>query len=96
MNQKINRVLINSPFFKTEKGISKNSTYADIKKAYPITKIEPTEGHIVLTVNEIHASFSIAKSKLSKDWWNAKTKSVNTNSIPLNAKIDDFILWWKD
>lgn len=96
VNQKINRVLINSPFFKTEKGISKNSTYADIKKAYPITKIEPTEGHIVLTVNEIHASFSIAKSKLSKDWWNAKTKSVNTNSIPLNAKIDDFILWWKD
>ena len=67
-----------------------------LKRHILLTKIEPTEGHIVLTVNEIQASFSIAKSKLSKDWWNAKTKSVNTTSIPLNAKIDDFILWWKD
>ncbi len=93
-DQKINRVLVVSPFFKTDKGISVTSTYKDIKNAYKISKIEPTRTHIVLVVDEINASFSIPKTSLKKGWWNEKTKSVNADKIPNNAVVEYFILWW--
>ncbi len=96
VDEKINRVLVNSPFFKTEKGINKNSTYKNIKETYTITKIEPTREHIVLILDEINASFTISKTKLKKGWWNDKTKTINENKIPLNAQIDDFVLWWNE
>ncbi len=95
-DQKINRVLVVSPFFKTNKEISTKSTYKDIKNAYKISKIEPTRTHIVLIVDEINASFSIPKTSLKKGWWNEKTKSVNTDKIPNNTVIEDFILWWNE
>ncbi len=92
--QKINRVLINSPFFVTDKGIHNQSTYGDIKQAYTITKIEPTREHIVLVVDEINANFAIAKTKLDKGWWNEDNKMVNQDKIPNSAQVDSFILWW--
>ncbi|MBE7630360.1 copper resistance protein NlpE [Tenacibaculum piscium] len=93
--QKINRILVNSPFFKTNKGINVKSTYGDIKKAYTVNEIVPTREHIVLTVDEINASFSISKNKLQKGWWNDKSKMVNENKIPLSTQVDGFFLWWK-
>lgn len=96
LSQKINRVLVKSPFLKTEKGINIKSTYKDIKNAYKITKIEPTREHIVLIVDDINAQFNISKKALKKGWWNDKTKKVNENKIPLEAQIDEFILWWND
>ncbi len=95
MYQDINRVQVVSPFFTTEKGINTNSTYQDIKKAYTINKIEPTREHIMLVVDEINANFSIPKKSLKKGWWNDKTKKVNENKIPANAKTDGFFLWWE-
>ncbi|MBS9774138.1 MAG: copper resistance protein NlpE N-terminal domain-containing protein [Tenacibaculum sp.] len=94
--QKINRVLIRSPFFKTDKGINIKSTYKEIKNAYTINKIEPTREYIVLIVNEINASFSISKTHLQKGWWNDKMKKVNRDKIPENAQVDSFILWWNE
>ncbi|PIE50152.1 MAG: hypothetical protein CSA38_04470 [Flavobacteriales bacterium] len=96
VHQKINRVLIHTPFFRTDKGINSKSTYGDIKNAYTITKIEPTREHIVLIVNEMNANFSIAKTKLQEGWWNEETKSVNEDKIPVDAQVDSFILWWKE
>ncbi|WP_159331094.1 copper resistance protein NlpE [Tenacibaculum maritimum] len=94
VHQKINRVLVLSPFFKTEKGITKHATYGAIKKAYTIDKMEPTKTHIVLIVDEINASFSILKSELNKGWWDDTTNTIDSSKIPLDAKIDDFVLWW--
>ncbi len=94
IKQKINRVLVQHPFFKTAKGIDSNSTYGAIKKAYTITKIQPTRKHIIVSVAEINADFSISKTKLRKGWWNAKTQKVNPLKIPDTAQIDSFILWW--
>ncbi len=94
INQKINRVLISHPIFKTNKGIHCKSTYQDIKNAYKITKIVPTREHIVIIINELNANVSIPKTSLEKGWWNKKTKTVNANKIPNNAQIDSFVLWW--
>ncbi len=62
--QKIERVLIQSPFYKTAKGIHRNSTYQDINNAYTITEIMPDKEHIILVVDEINAHFSIPKTSL--------------------------------
>ncbi len=94
LDQKINRVLIKSPFFKTAKGINCQSTYSDIKNANEITEIVPTRTHIVLKVPALNSDFSIAKAKLQKGWWNEQAKTVNADKIPDDAPIDDFILWW--
>ncbi len=96
LEQKINRVLIKSPFFETEKGISAKSTYKAIKEAYTINKIEPTREHIVLIIDELNANFGIAKTKLQQGWWNNTTKTVNADKIPDDAQIDSFILWWNE
>ncbi len=71
-----------------------NATFGDIKKAYKINGFAPTREHITFNVDEINASFSIAKSKLKKGWWNEKTKKIDESKIPLNTKVDSFILWW--
>lgn len=94
--QKINRVLVLSPFFKTAKGIHCQSTFGEIQKAYTISKIEPTENHIVLTINEINASFSISKKHLPKDWWNETTKTVRQDKIPAEARAESLVLWWEE
>ncbi len=94
--QKFNRVLVNSSFFKTEKGIDLNATYGDIIDAYTIDGIEPTREHIVLNINEINANFSIPKNVLKRGWWNDQTKKINRDKIPLNARVDSFILWWEE
>ncbi|PIE62084.1 MAG: hypothetical protein CSA25_06920 [Desulfobacter postgatei] len=94
IRQKIDRVFIKSPFFKTAKGIHMNSTYQDIKNAYTITEIMPDIKHIVLVVDEINASFSIPKTALQEGWWDNITKTVNRDKIPCTAQIDSFILWW--
>ncbi len=96
IDQKINRVLVLSPFFKTDKGICVNSTYGAIKKAYTISGFAPTREHIVFNVDEINARFSISKYKLKKGWWNEQTKKVNEDKIPLNTQINDFTLWWEE
>ncbi len=94
INQKINRVLIAHPIFKTDKGIHCKSTYQDIKNAYKITKIVPTREHIVIIVKELNACLSIPKTSLKKGWWNEKTKTVNVSKIPNNAQISSLVLWW--
>ncbi len=92
--QKVERVLIQSPFFKTARGIHCNSTYQDIDNAYTITEILPDMEHIIVIVDEINASFSIPKTELPEGWWNDTAKTVNRNKIPADAQIDNFVLWW--
>ncbi len=94
IQQKIERVLIQSPFYKTAKGIHRNSTYQDIDNAYTITEIVPDKKHIILVVDEINAHFSIPKTALLEGWWNITTKTVNRNKIPPAAQTDSFIVWY--
>ncbi len=94
VQQKINRVLVQSPFFKTTKGIHRNSTYRDIADAYEITEVLPGMEHIILVVDEINAQFNIPKKELQEGWWDNTTKTVDRNKIPQDARADSFILWW--
>ena len=95
LKQRVNRVCVLSPLLCTESRISNRSTFGQIRKAYPITRIEPDKEHIIVVVDEIHAHFAISKSKLPPTWWDEKTKRVDASQIPDTAQVDSFILWWE-
>ena len=56
----ISSVRVMDERYKTEKNISVLSTFKDIKEAYKISKIDNLINSIVVSVNEINASFTIS------------------------------------
>lgn len=92
---KINRILILNKRFKTNKNIGLGSTYTDLKSNYKITDIAPDLEHIVLTVGELNACFSINKNQLLDNWWDENRKQIDSSKIPDTATFDIFVIWWK-
>lgn len=95
IQSKINRILILDNRFKTNKNIGLGSTYADLKNNYKITDIAPDLEHIVLTVGELNAWFSINKKQLLENWWDENKKQIDISKIPDTATFDTFVIWWK-
>ncbi|UFH46239.1 hypothetical protein LNP27_14085 [Flavobacterium galactosidilyticum] len=95
IQSKINRILILDNRFKTNKNIGLGSTYADLKNNHKITDIAPDLEHIVLTVGELNARFSINKKQLLDNWWDESKKQIDISKIPDTATLDTFVIWWK-
>ena len=95
IQSKINRILILDNRFKTNKNIGLGSTYADVKNNHKITDIAPDLEHIVLTVGELNARFSINKKQLLDNWWDESKKKIDISKIPDTATFDTFVIWWK-
>ncbi len=86
---KISSVQIFSDKYKTEKGISLNSSFNDIHKNYEINKAETAFSTIVLFIDELNATISVEKSAFS-----GFSKSVDLGEIPDNAKVRYFMVWF--
>ncbi len=80
--------------YKTEKNISTLSTFADINNNYKISKISTLINSVVVTVNEINASFTIDKKELPANLRFNMDINIEAVQIPDNAKIKYFILHW--
>ncbi|PWK17508.1 hypothetical protein [Xanthomarina spongicola] len=80
--------------FKTEKGISTTSTFADIEKNYKISSIQNTLKNIVVFVNEINAFFTISKSELPSELQFDTNAKIEAVQIPGKAKIKYFMIGW--
>lgn len=81
--------------YKTEKGISTISTFADIKSNYKISKINNLINSIVITVNEINASFTIDKKELPANLrYGDMDMTIDAVQIPDSAKVKYFMLNW--
>ena len=91
---KVVRVL--DPRFKTEKGITIESTFKDIKDNYNISSIDKTFRTMIISVNEINAFFNISKDNLPADmWFNTKDK-VDVLQVPDDVKINAFFVQWPE
>lgn len=90
----VNSVRILDPRYKTEKGISTNSTFKDIQDAYKISKIDNLINSIVVSVNEINASFTIDKKELPSNLRFDRNVSIEASQIPDNAKVKYFFIHW--
>jgi len=87
-------VRIISENYKTEKDISTLSTFKDIKDAYKISSINNLINSIVISVNEINASFTIDKKELPANLRFDMTLKIEPVQIPDAAKIKYFIIHW--
>ncbi|WP_040278668.1 hypothetical protein [Psychroserpens damuponensis] len=90
----IESVRILSEKYKTEKNISTLSTFKDINEAYKISSINNLINSIVISVNEINASFTIDKKELPANLRFDMTINIDPVQIPDAAKIKYFIIHW--
>lgn len=81
--------------FKTHKDISVLSTFEDISKAYKISKIDKLiDNSLVISVNEINATFTIDKNDLPAGLRFSNEKTVDAIQIPASTKIKYFMVHW--
>ncbi len=90
----ISSVRIMDERYKTEKNISKLSTFKDINEAYKISKIDNLINSIVISVNEINASFTIDKKELPASLRFDMDLTIDPIQIPEKAKVKFFMIHW--
>ncbi|OUS00553.1 hypothetical protein A9Q86_10095 [Flavobacteriales bacterium 33_180_T64] len=90
----INSIQIFSKTYKTDKSVSTLSTFKDIKDNYKISSINNLINSIVISVNEINASFTIDKKELPANLRFDMTLTIEAVQIPDHAKIKYFMLHW--
>ena len=90
----ISSIRIMDQRYKTEKNISMLSTFKDLKEAYNISKIDNLIDAVVISVNEINASFTIDKKELPSSLRFDTNTSIDPIQIPEKAKIKYFMLHW--
>lgn len=80
--------------YKTEKKISVLSTFKELNDAYKISKIDNLINAIVISVNELNASFTIDKNELPASLRFDMNLNIDAIQIPEKAKIKYFMLHW--
>lgn len=90
----ISTVRIMDNRYKTKKNISTLSTFKDIQEAYKISKIDNLINAVVVSVNEINASFTIDKKELPASMRFDMDLKIDALQIPEKAKIKYFMIHW--
>jgi hypothetical protein len=80
--------------FKTEKNISTLSVFRDIESQYKIARISNLINSIVISVDEINASFTIDKNELPPNLRFDMNLKFESTHIPDDAKIKYFFINW--
>ncbi|GAA4290315.1 hypothetical protein [Aestuariibaculum suncheonense] len=90
----VRSVQIIDPRFKTDKNITTSSTFKDINSNYKISRIDNLINSVVVTVNELNASFTIDKQELPANLRFDMNLDIEAMHIPDNAKIKYFFINW--
>ncbi|WP_299523723.1 hypothetical protein [uncultured Lutibacter sp.] len=89
---KIKSIQIFDRNYKTEKGISLQSTFKDINEHYLVNNIETTLTSATLFIDELNATISIDKKELGISIFSRE--EVTIDQIPDIAKIKYFTIWF--
>tara|TARA_R110000868_G_scaffold409602_1_gene695419 strand:+ start:593 stop:1099 length:507 start_codon:yes stop_codon:yes gene_type:complete len=90
----IQNIQINDSRFVTEKGISKESTFKEIKDKYPIKKIITSLNNVVILLKDSDLYFTIDKKELPESLrYNANSK-IEEVQIPDKAKVKYMMIGW--
>ncbi|TLP82116.1 hypothetical protein [Maribacter sp. ACAM166] len=90
----IQNVQINDGRFITEKGITKNCTFKDIKENYSIKKIITSLNNVVVLLKDSDLYFTIDKKELPGSLrYNANSK-IEEVQIPDKAKVKYMMVGW--
>lgn len=80
--------------FKTDKNITKISTFKAITDQYKISRIDNLINSIVVSVDEINGAFTIDKKELPANLRFDMNLNIEAAHIPNDAKIKYFFLNW--
>jgi len=89
---KIKSIQIFDKNYKTDRGISLQSTFKDINENYMVNKVETTLTSATLFIDELNATIAIDKKELGLNSFNRE--EVTLDQIPDIAKIKYFTIWF--
>lgn len=92
----VNHIQIYDGRFKTNKGLSLNSNFKDIKKNYTIKNIETTIGSVVVFLNETEVYLVYDKKELPENLRYNPSLVIEASNIPDDAKIKYFMISWEN
>ena len=90
----ISSVQIIDERYKTKKNITTISTFKELKETYKISKIDNLINSVVISVNEINATFTIDKKELPASLRFNMDIAIDAIQIPEKAKIKFFMVHW--
>ena len=90
----IGSVRIMDDRFKTNKNISTISTFKNIQDNYKISRISNLINSIIISVDEIHANFTIDKKELPANLRFDMDLKFEPTHIPDGAKVKYFFINW--
>ena len=90
----IKTIKVIDPRYKTDKGLTVNSTFINIEDNYTISSIQTTITNIVVFVDEINAFFTIDKNVLPGELRFDSSTKIEAVHIPDDAKIKYFMIGW--
>lgn len=90
----IQNVLVNDERFETDKGISKMSTFKEIRENYSIKKIITSLNNVVVLLKDNDLYFTIDKKELPESLRYNANNNIEEVQIPDNAKIKYMMIGW--
>lgn len=91
----IENINIRDPRFRTENGVSINSTFKDIKAKYAIKKIQTSLNNVVVFLKNSDVYFTIDKNELPSNLKYASSVNIEAVQIPDAAKIKYMMVGWE-
>jgi hypothetical protein len=91
----IENVRIQDSRFKTEKGISIQSTFKDIKDKYELAKIMTSSKNVVVFIKNSDLYFTIDKEELPSNLRYVSNVNIEAVQIPDDAQIKYMMLGWE-
>lgn len=88
----ISNIKIFSNQYKTEKGITTDSTFKDVIGNYSISKVEPFISSVIVSVDELNAGIALDKKDLKIEEFDMR--KISKDQIPDLAKIKYITLWF--
>ena len=88
----VSNIKIFSNLYKTEKGLTTDSTFKDITGNYSISKVDPFIEIVMVSVDELNASIALNKKDLKINEYDMR--KISKDQIPDMAKIKYITLWF--
>ena len=85
--EKVWRIWLYEPKFKTKLGIGVGNTLRELKNKYTVDTITTAEGRVFVLVKEIDISFELDGSKIPREWWDEINLEELNMDIPISLII---------
>ena len=93
-NSKIANIQIFDDRYKTEKGLTKASTFKDVKAHYEIAGIQNAINSVVIFLKGTNLYITIDKKELPEEVRYNFNQKIEATQIPNNAKFKYFMIGW--